>query len=1111
MSSLIRASLARPYTVTVGALAVVVLGVLCASSIPIDILPVNHTPAVQVLTFYGGMPAEAIEKNITTRLERQTGQASGRLRQESRSIQGASIVRNYFAGGVDPNNALAQVNSLATAAAKNMPPGTDPPVILPFDPTGTTPVCVVALDSPTHSEATLYDVGRYEVRNMIMGMPGANAPAVHGGRLRAILAYLDRHQLEARGLSPLDVMQALDEYNLFLPTGDARFGGIDYAIDSNAMFRTVEDMGDIPLRTEAGNATFLRDVATPTDASFMQTSLVRVDGRRQVYIPVYRQAGASTLEVVDRLKASVGDMQERLSQGEIDLKVVMDQSVYVRHSIASLVEEGLLGAAMCSLVILLFLGNLRMTGIAVVTIPLSVLAAVAALHAAGHTINIMTLAGLALAIGPLVDLAVIVLESTHRRLAAGDTPRLAALHGTAEVATPALVATLCTLLVLAPLAFLPDLGEFLFRPMALAVAFAMLAAFVLSQTFVPARCAAWLKPHHAHERRLNPGRAARLFARWEAALERATDWYVARLAVLVRRPGLIVLLAVATLGTAVLGLGPQLRREFFPEVDAGAFEMTVRGPTGTRLEVTEQRVAQVEQLIRETLGDDLELIIAELGVVPDWSAAYTPNAGPMDAALKVQLTPHRRRSAQEAVRALRAALAADGRFADLEYGFDTGGLIRTAMNGGKSTPINIRVTGKDLARSRRIAEAMRQEVVTVEGVVDARILQRLDYPQYTIDIDRAKAADLGLSLPYVMKNVVAALNSSVQFHKKNFFIDPRSKSQYYVGVQYPESDIESVETLLDIPITSPAQQQPIPLRNLVTLRRTSVPTEVVHHEVQPAVELVMAVDGRDLGHVAEDVARVVGRFGEAQPDGSWRAFDPDAPETDAAPVGRESLEPGTLASAGLPGARPAGGTRPTVAPTRPVLAGTRIELGGEFGRMQDMFQNLGGGLLLAALLVYFLLVSLFQSFRLPLAILGAVPLGLIGVVAMLYLTETAINVQSLLGVIFLVGIVVANTVLLVDCAQTIRRDRGVTAARAILAAAQVRMRPVVMTALAALLALLPMALALARGSEANAPLGRAVVGGLLAGLVTTLFVVPCLYVLLVGEGDEDTPEVEAAG
>ncbi len=429
MSRLIQAALTQSCTVIVGAIGILVLGGLCLVSIPVDILPVNRTAAVQVLTFYNGMPAEAVEKNITSRLERQTGQSSGRTRQESRSIQGASIIRNYFGDGVDPSGALTQVNSLATAAAKNMPPGTDPPVILPFDPTGTTPVCVIALDSKTQTESTLYDVGRYEVRNMIMGMPGANAPAVHGGKLRAVIAYVDRHKLAARGLSPLAVMDAMDEYNLFVPAGQASFGDMTYAVSSNAMHDSVEAMGDIPLRSEAGNAAFLEDVATPADSNFTQTSLVRVDGRRQVYIPVYRQPGSSTLSVVDHLRNSLDEMTSRLSQGGINLKLVMDQSVYVRQAIVSLVEEGILGAFMCSLVILVFLGNVRMMVIAVLIIPLSVLAAIIGLSATGNTINVMTLAGLALAIGPLVDLAVITLENTHRHLMRGALPREAAFFG----------------------------------------------------------------------------------------------------------------------------------------------------------------------------------------------------------------------------------------------------------------------------------------------------------------------------------------------------------------------------------------------------------------------------------------------------------------------------------------------------------------------------------------------------------------------------------------------------------------------------------------------------------------------------------------------------------
>ncbi|MBW3541871.1 MAG: efflux RND transporter permease subunit, partial [Planctomycetes bacterium] len=706
-------------------------------------------------------------------------------------------------------------------------------------------------------------------------------------------------------------------------------------------------------------------------------------------------------------------------------------------------------------------------------IPLSVLAAIAGLYVTGNTINVMTLAGLSLAIGPLVDLAVICLESTHRHLKRGAAPGAAALAGTSEVAKPALTATCCTLLVLAPLSFLPDLGEFLFRPMALAVAFAMVAALALSLTFVPSRCAAWLKPEAEGGRQEPVGSrspsadsrppsafsrlltaycvrpTACLFACWESFFYRASRSYERLLEQFLNRRRFVLCGAAGLLIVTLAVLGPRLKREFFPDVDAGAFELTLRAPSGTRLEVTEQRVAQVEELIRDCVGDDLALIVSEAGVVADWSAAYTPNAGPMDALVKVQLTADRRHSAQEHVRSLRRRLRQDERLRDLEFGFDAGGMIRSAMNGGKSTPLNIRVTGKDLPRLRGIAEAIQARLATVEGVVDARILQRLDYPQYVIDIDRERAADLGLPLPYVVKNVVAALNSSIQFNKRNFYIDPVSNGQYYVGVQYPESDIESIETLLNVPITSPAQQRAIPLRNLVTWRRASVPTEVVHNELATSVELVMAVEGRDLGHVAEDVTAALEDFGARQADGTWVPY-----------------------------------------------AGARIELSGEYARMQDMFRNLGGGFLLATLLVYLLLVTLFQSFRLPLAILAAVPLGLIGVVLMLFATGTAVNVQSLLGVVFMVGIVVANTVLLVESAEALRTGESLSPRDAIRLAAAIRMRPVLMTALAALLALLPMALALSRGSEANAPLGRAVIGGLVASTIVTLFVVPCAYSLI---------------
>jgi multidrug efflux pump subunit AcrB len=1090
MNGLIWASLKNPYAVTVGALTILVIGVLSAMALPIDILPVFKSPAVQVLTFYGGMPAESVEKDITARMERWTGQANGMQRQESRSIVGASIIRNYFRGDVDPNGALTQVNSLASAAIPNLPPGTLPPVILPFDPTSTTPSCIVALDSKTESESTLYDVGRYEVRSMIMSNPGAVAPVVYGGKVRAVIVYLDRKKLEARQMSPLDVMNALDNYNLFLPTGDAKLGGQDYALDSNSMYDLVQRMGDIPLRSEHGNAAYIRDVGTPKDSAFIQTNIVRVNGRKQVYIPVYRQLGASTLKVVDMLKDSIKTMVAKLSRPGIDLKVVMDQSVFVRQSIWSLIQEGVLGAVLCSLVILLFLGEWRMTIIAVMTLPIAVLASLIGLYATGNTINVMTLAGLSLAIGPMVDSAIICLENTHRHLGLGATPKDAAFLGASEVAVPELVASLCTLLVLAPLALMPGLGAFLFRPMAVAVAFAMASAYILSRTVVPACCAFWLKPHvghgHAspepqahvepetfrpedsghHERR--GGVLARAFARWEATIDLGIRWYIHRLETVLNHRILTVGVAVGLLVVVLVVLGSQLRREFFPDVDSGAFEMYARAASGTRIEITNDKIAELEGFIREKIPEhDLQLIISELGVTADWSAAYTPNSGPMDAVVKVQLEPERHKSAQAYVEILRKALAKDKRFNDLEFSFDAGGMIRGAMNEGKSTPLNVRVTGKDMVQARRVAELIRDQVVKVDGVVDVRIIQRLDYPEYIIDVDRAKAADLGLNQMDVMKNVVAAFNSSIQFNKKNFWIDPVTHNQYFVGVQFPEGDITSTESLLNIPINSPTRKTTVPLRNVVTLRETKVATEVTHNNLQPSIDLTMGVSVRDLGHVADDVNKVVARFGKANDDGSWTPYNP------------------------------AGG--------KELLKGAKITLSGEYGRMQDTFRNLGIGLILASLLIYFLMVALFRSYVTPMVILSAVPIGLVGVVTILYVTGTAINVQSLLGVIFMVGIVVSNTVLLVDFAQNLRNEEHLSPTEAIKKAASVRVRPVVMTALAAFFALIPMALALEKGSEANGPLGRSVLGGLVAGLITTLFVVPSLYSLAVRDPKGGTP------
>ena len=633
MNGLIRFSLGNPRAVTVLLLTIVLSGLLALSMIPADILPVYRSPAVQVLTFYNGMAATSVESGITARMERGTGQAAGILRQESRSLLGVSIVRNFFADDIDPAGALTQVNSLATVEIPTLPPGTLPPVILPYDPTSSIPVCLVALNSKTQGESVLYDTARYQVRMMIMSSRGANAPVVYGGKIRTILAYLDRSRLQSHGLAPTDVMHALDRFNIFIPAGDAKFGKFDYTLDSNAMYDAVNLMGDVPVKTDAhGRTVFLKEVATPKDAAAIQTNVVRVDGRRQVYVPVYRQSGYSTLSVVDSLKNNLPDMKDRLTTPDVDLQVVMDQSVYVRKAIESLAEEGVLGAVLCSLVILIFLGEWRMTAIAVMTIPVAVLGAISCLYAFGQTINLMTLAGLALAIGPLVDSAIICLENTHRHLGLGARPNEAAFLGASEVALPELIATLCTLLVLLPLALMPGLGAFLFRPMFLAVTFAMTIAYILSRTFVPLHAAAWLRSHghkpieshkldyehrNEHENPKPKGLLGRLFEKWEAVIAAGIVHYTRLLGLVLRVRLLLIGGAFLTLAVILVLLGPRLRREFFPEVDAGAFEIFVRAQSGTRIEETEEKVAKVEEFVKGKIGEDLEnSVISETSASP---------------------------------------------------------------------------------------------------------------------------------------------------------------------------------------------------------------------------------------------------------------------------------------------------------------------------------------------------------------------------------------------------------------------------------------------------------------------------------------------------------------
>ena len=1041
---LVRIALRNPYAVIVMVLMILVLGVTCISRIPTDLLPTFKTPAVQVLTLYPGMPAEVMERDITTRLERWTGQANGIARQESKSMIGVSVLRDYFRPDIDPNTAMSQVSSLAISDLYYLPPGTIPPMVMPYDPTASIPLALITVSSPRFDETKLYDVAYFDLRNRLQGITGVIAPAVYGGRIRRILAYVDREKLQARNLAPLDVVNTIRSFNTLIPLGNAKIGDLDYQINANGMVPTVEEMNRFPIRVDrdGGSPVYIKDVGHVEDSHQIQTNVVRINGKRQVYIPIYRQPGANTIQVVEGMKEALANILARLPQG-INLDVVMDQSVYVRQAIRNLLHEGVLGALLAAVMILVFIGNFRSTLIIVLSIPLSVLAAFIGLYFTGDSVNAMTLGGLALAVGRLVDDAIVVLENTDRHLEMGKPSFQAALEAAQEVAMPVFAATVTTVVVFFPVVFLSGIGKYLFTPLALSVAFSIGASYLISMTVVPACCARFLgktdnSATPSGGQRVSRNRLLHFFASGFAALQQG--YRVCLLWAL--EHGKSVLLAAGAVFIASLFLAPRIGTELFPPVDAGQFTVLVRGPSGTRVEKTEELIGKIEERIRATVPqDDLAMMISNLGVLYDWPAAYTPNAGPQDVFVLVQLSPQRRRSAQEYAAILRQDLTQ--RFPGTEFAFDTGGLITAALNFGLPSPIDIQVEGNQLEVAHEIARQVKALAETVPGAVDVRIQQKLDYPQLNVQIDRIKAASVGVTAEDIVKNVVTATNSSVSFLPA-FWIDEKNGNHYFVGAQYTEADINSLKTLEDIPITGADHdgRAPVLLKNIATFSRATAPAEVHHHNVTRVTNVYVNVGGRDVGSVAAEIE-----------------------------AGLRSL---------------------------PIPSGYFVHMRGEIQSMRESFQSLGFGFVLAVILVYLVMVAQFHSFLDPFIVLFAVPLGIIGVLWMLFLTSTSLNVQSFLGVIFMVGIAVSNSILLVEFANR-ARDQRMGTREAALEAGIVRLRPILMTSLAAVLGLLPMAIGLGHGSEANVPLARAVIGGLTVSTVLTLFVVPILYLMFKRE------------
>jgi len=1039
---LVNAALRHPYTVWVGMLLVVVLGVVSYERTPTDILPNLKVPVVVVFASYRGMPAPDMEKSITSPLERALTKCDHLEHIESRSLLGIGIIKVYFRSEVDADVAASQVISLVNAEMQFMPPGFLPPSILKYDATAV-PVGNLIISSTNPDDRRLLDLADHQIRDELAGIEGLAAAPVFGGVFRQVQIYVHPRTLEALKLSPMDVSRIVNTQTQVIPTGEIRIGEQNYYVSSNSMVTDPKDFAKIPLWAEGRKLVYLGDVADVKDDERWRTNTVRADGQRAVYMPLLRQAGASAVDVVDNVKAFLPKLHERGAIPEdVQVEVAFDQSQYVRDSLGNLRLESLGGAVLASLVVLLFLGSLRCTWIVALSIPLSLFAAFVGLYLTGHTLNIMTLGGLALVLGRMIDDSIVDVENTVRHLGMGKTPLQAARDSANEIAVPVLMATVTTVIVFLPLIFMEGIGKYLFTPVAVSAALAMFASYVVSRTVSPLYCARLLRQPTGPER---SSWFRRLYERFEGLYEGA-------LRLCLHGRWLVLAALGAVLVATVWGLN-HVGQELFPEVDASEFTVHMRASGGPKVEETEKEVARIEQMIREEIpSEDLGLVLSNVGLSSRWSAIYTPNNGPHAAFVRVQLRSGfagRRTPTSEYVQRIRQRLE-HSRLVTNDYFFETGGMIRGILNSGAVAPIEVQVIGPDSAKRREVVRKLDRRLGSMPQIKDTYMPQGMSLPQLLIEVDRTKAALLGFTQSDVIRNVIASLMSSAQI-APNFWIDPHTGDPYVIGVQYPQDEVKNIQTLENIPISSDkgrsSQGQVRLLKEVARVVRTQGDVEVFHQNIHQVDQLYISVKGNDLAGVAAEVQRLARDMGDK-------------------------------------------GELP---------AGVRIEVHGEVSSMRSSFAWMGFVLGLAVLLVYLIMAAQFSSWLDPLIMIVAAPLGVIGVTATLLATGTSLNIQSFMGVLMMVGISVSNSVLLVEFANR-QRAAGLATFAAVVRAARVRLRPILMTTVATILGLTPLALHLRPGDEMNVPLARAVVGGLAGSTILTLFVVPMLYVFLKPRG-----------
>ncbi len=1033
---IVNVALKRPYTFIVMAILILLATPFVLLTTPVDVLPEINIPVVSIIWSYTGLSAEDMANRITSVNERSLTTTVNDIEHiESQSLAGITILKVFLQPNANIQTAIAQTVAVEQAQLKQMPPGATPPLVISYS-ASSIPVIQLGLSSPKLSEQALNDTALNFLRPQLVTIPGAAVPYPYGGKSRLISVDLDTRALLAKGLTPLDVVSAFNAQNLILPTGTAKIGPREYTINMNGSPATVEGLNDIPVRTLNGATTYLREVAHVRDGFSPQTNIVRQNGHRGVLISVLKSGSASTLSIVNTLKELLPNVRAALPP-DLSITALFDQSVFVKAAVQGVVREALVAAALTAAMILLFLGNWRSTCIIAISIPLSILSSLIALHALGQTINIMTLGGLALAVGILVDDATVTIENIERHLHMGTNLHDAILDGAGEIAVPALVSTLCICIVFVPMFFLTGVARYLFVPLAEAVVFAMLASYVLSRTLVPTL--AMLLMGHAHKPKANarPNLFRRLYLRFDHGFERMRSAYIVILSsVLVRRGrfgGIFLCFCVVSMGLVFV-----LGEDFFPSVDAGDIRLHMRAPTGTRIEETARLADEVEKVIRQVVPpDELGTILDNLGLPYSGINLSYSNAGTigtLDGEIQVALNENHKPT-QGYMDKLRAILPQ--RFPGVEFFFQPADIVTQILNFGLPAAVDVQISGADQQGNFDVARKLLKQVRMIPGTVDTHIQQKLDEPAINLQMDRTRLQQLNLSASNVAQNVLISLSGSSQT-SPGFWFNDKNGVEYSVGVQTPQYRISSIDELLRTPVSGSATGPTQLLGNLVRVSPHTQFADVTHYNIRPVIDLYVSVEKRDLGSVANQVDKLVDNVRASLPRGS------------------------------------------------------QIIVRGQVQTMRSSFFGLGLGVAMAIVLVYLLIVVNFQSWVDPLIIISALPAALAGIVWMLFLTGTHLSVPALTGAIMTMGVATANSILMVSFARQ-RLSAGAPPLTAALEAGASRIRPVLMTAFAMIIGMIPMALGLGEGAEQNAPLGRAVIGGLLFATVSTLFFVPVVF------------------